>query len=184
MKAPRKITGNQVELRLAQTDHAEFLLNLRNAPHKSRFLQQGARTLEQQKAWMEAQDAESKHMYFVAYDKNTGFPIGSVRIYDEQTESGSVSVGSWVMLDNTPVKLSLETLALAVQYVDFLGFQNINFGVHKDNVSSIKFHSKLGVQKNGSGAHEFIFSTSPKNFLEHLLARYQLTLHPHSCISE
>ena len=178
MKAPKKITGNRVELLPAQAEHAEFLLRLRNAPHKSQFLQQGASTLEQQKAWMREQDALGKHIYFVAYDKATQLPIGSVRIYDEQADCSSISIGSWVILDDTPARLSLEVLALAVQYVGFLGFENIHFGVHRNNTSSIKFHSQLGVQNSGANAHEIIFRTTPENFLQGLLTRYRLQLPP------
>lgn len=184
MKIPAKITGNGVELLPARAEHAEFLLEIRNAPHKSQFLHRGAITLAQQIAWMQAQDVAQNHIYFISHDKATRLPIGTIRIYDEKLELNSVSIGSWVMLDRTPAKLGLETLALAVQYIDYLGFTHCHFGIHRDNTSVIKFHRNLGACISEETSDGLVLHNSPKNFLHHLTNRYKVALNHPLCVFE
>jgi RimJ/RimL family protein N-acetyltransferase len=125
---------------------------------------------------MEQQDNAGTHIYFIAYDKASGHPIGAVRIYDQQSEHNSVSIGSWVMLDHTPSTLSLETLALAVYYIDFLGFPLCHFAVHPGNRSVLRFHQKLGASIQDAQADSIALINDPKVFLQRLGAHYKLAL--------
>ena len=184
MKTPKKIIGNRVDLLPAGAEHAEFLLQLRNTPHKSQFLHQGATTLEQQQAWMRAQDLAQNQIYFICADKATQLPIGSIRLYDEKPELNSVSIGSWIMLDRTPPKMGLECMALAVQYMDYLGFANGHFDIHRDNASVIKFHSNVGSTVFKTNAEGLVLHNTPKNFLHYLSTRYKLAFNPTLCVIE
>lgn len=173
------ILGHLVNLVPAQPEHAQWILTLRKAAHKSPYLSPSVTTAVQQVQWMQEQNALGAHLYFIAQDKETGQAIGTVRIYDETQHPHSVSIGSWVMSDDTPTKKSLEALALAVQYIDYLGFNHCHFGVHTDNQSVLQFHRKMGATASSQKATGWILSNAPTVFLQRLCLRYQITLlHP------
>lgn len=173
--APR-ILGHLVDLTPAQVEHAQWILDLRQAAHKSPYLSPSVTSAAEQMQWMQEQNTLGAHLYFIAQDKETGRAIGTVRIYDETHNPRSVSIGSWVMADGTPAKKSLETLALAVQYIDRLGFKHCHFGIHADNQSVLQFHRKMGANISGQNTSGWVLSNTPSFFLQQLCQRYRIAL--------
>ncbi len=139
----KKITGHNLILRDAQISDAEFILSLRLDPNKNKYLHTVDDDVQAQRDYLAAYEKQYETIYFIIEDRQTGAPVGTVRIYDVQDKS--FSWGSWILTDNAPSKAAIESALIIYQFaLEHLGLQAAHFEVRLENERVIAFHTRFG----------------------------------------
>lgn len=139
-------------MRLAQVDDYEFVHSLRIAPKSTVFLSKVDDDPIQQKIWLEGykkREAKGQEYYFIISRKDNQQPIGSMRIYDIDFESGIARVGSWILNENKTMTSAIETILLLVEALTDLPMPVIIVDARKDNVSALRFIKKISHRYHG-----------------------------------
>ncbi len=180
MKQAQKIIGRRMMLIAADpAKHAAFILQLRLQERKSRYLSGQAPSVAEQIAWMQAREKLPNDAYFVICEVGKpDTPLGTIRLHDAIHEKNSIRVSSWVMVDGVAPKKTLEGLALAIDWVEHCGYNCGHFEVHKNNLSTIRNHLRLGSEVVEENEHTVVFEATSRGFLEKMTAVYRMA-EPH-----
>ena len=134
------VVGKNLVLRDIEEGDAEFVLNLRVDPVKSRYLSQTSRRLEDQVNWIKGYKNETDEAYFIVCDKN-GNRLGCLRMYDRVDDS--YCWGSWLMVGGLSPLVCIESALLVYAYGNFLGFDEARIEIRRDNKFVWTFHEKF-----------------------------------------
>lgn len=173
-KKPRHIYGNNIILRNAEIDDAEFIVALRTDPIKGRFLSATSTDVNQQRMWLDKYCRDSGQVYFIIEDRY-GERFGTVRLYDAQHDS--FCWGSWILKEGRPNGFAMESALMVYQFALELGFASSHFDVRKENESVWKFHERFGAVRVAEGSDDFFYVLS-KNAMVKSLQKYKRFL-PH-----
>ncbi len=138
-------------------DDAEFIVSIRSGPRGSRFLTEGASSVEAQRQWIANylnRYRQGQEYYFISCDQS-GRPWGASRIYDiGETEC---TAGSWVMKSGAPIAVSLESYLLTMKFAfEDLYKSLVHVDVRKENVRVWRWHELCGatfVQEDEASRH-------------------------------
>ena len=145
IRKARCIRGKTLVLRNAVVADAAFILSLRTNPEKSRHLSKVSDDLDAQVAWLISYEERNTEAYFIIEDVH-GVPLGTVRIYDAQSDS--FCWGSWILLDTAPTSAAIESALMVYAYaLESLGFQSAHFQVQKANERVWQFHERFGAKR-------------------------------------
>ena len=96
------IAGKNIQLRTAEIEDAEFVLEIRTNSEKTKYLSQVEKDLAKQQAWLrdyKRKEQNGDEFYFVIESKKSE-KFGFVRVYDLKPDS--FCWGSWVIKDQAP----------------------------------------------------------------------------------
>ena len=180
MKQAQKIIGQRMMLIAADPEkHAAFILGLRLQERKSRYLSGQAPSVAEQMTWMQAREKLTDDAYFIICELDKPeIPLGTIRLHDAIHEKNSIRVSSWVMIDGVAPKKTLEALALAIDYVERCGYSCGHFEVHKNNLSTIRNHLRVGSEVVEENEHTVVFGATSRGFLEKMTTVYRMA-EPH-----
>lgn len=162
VKQTERIIGRRIKLRNVGVDDASFIVALRTNEKKGRYISSTSNDVEAQKKWIEDYRKSEGQAYFIITDLNDK-PLGTVRIYDPQHDS--FCWGSWVISEDAPSHVAIESALLIYYYALQLGFANAHFDVRKGNLSVIKFHERFGAVRTEETEDDFLFTLSKDSIL-------------------
>ena len=171
--------------RFVNEDDAEFIVNLRTDPIKSRYISNTDASLENQKEWIrlyKAREHDGQDYYFIFYFGST--PAGVTRIYN--IDDNHFIHGSWVFANNVPPFCSLAAAIIAREIAyDTLGLEEEidTSGIHIDNQGVLQVSKMMGVEFYGereSDNGKFLlgrlsrsaFNANKKNILKLIPKKY------------
>ena len=105
------IDGYAFRLRPATMDDAQFIVALRK---EQQFFNAGAKTVEEQKAWMQDYYAQSDSHYFIIEEKHSRRPVGTFRAITA-SHASKAKLESWAILPDSLA--SVESLLLMCRFI-------------------------------------------------------------------
>lgn len=152
------LQGTFTTLRPLAMEDAEITLRWRLSP-RARFLQRGARTVDEQRAWIAAALARQGELNFII--EHRGAPVGTISLTDINSVHktailGRELIGEEQTTRQTPV--AFESELLVCDYVfDKLRFHKIYGDVMEDNSNMIRARRYLGYKQDGVLRDHYIF---------------------------
>ena len=174
-----------LDVRFVNTEDAQFIVDLRTDPSRSRYISYTDNSVESQIKWIKSYKEREKlglDYYFIySYE---GIAAGVNRIYD--INNNHFVHGSWVFSDAVPPFCSLAAAIIAREIAfDTLGMDEEidTVGIHEDNKGVIQVSKMLGVNffgKRESDIGTFIlgrlpketFNLNKKNILKYVPQKY------------
>lgn len=139
-----KVSGMNIALRNATPFDAAFILSLRTCERLNKYITPVNGTLEQQVSYLERYTTKDDEAFFVI-ESNDGEPLGTVRIYDQQSDS--FCWGSWIVKPGAPSRTGTKSALLTYFYAfEHLGFASSHFDVRQGNLSVWQFHERTGAK--------------------------------------
>jgi len=164
------ISGKTINLRDAEIEDAQFILNLRTDAKKAKHLNSTNADIEAQKEYLRKYKTLKNEWYFIIETKK-GEPLGTIRIYDVRGDD--FCWGSWIIKDGAPFDVSIESVLLIYEYAFYkIGFNKVHFDVRKDNKTVRRFHEHFGAKQNSEDELN-VFYTFNKNDYENIKLSYQ-----------
>src|SRR5690606_32260803 len=108
-------SGRTVAFRLVQPSDAEFIYGLRVDSKYNQYLSQVVGNAESQRQWIEEykkREAAGLEYYFIIERKDSGKPIGTVRLYDFRGGKQSFCWGSWILNEEKTKYAAVESAML------------------------------------------------------------------------
>jgi RimJ/RimL family protein N-acetyltransferase len=166
-RAPQRVSGLRLDLRLIEPDDAAYVYALRSNPTYNAHLSPVFGTADDQRRWIKnykAREAEGHEAYFVIERRSDGRPCGLVRLYD--IESDCFTWGSWILDAGKPPKAALES-ALLVYDLGFreLGAEKAVFDVRRENERTIAFHRRYGAVETNTTPNDIYFTYTRAQYL-------------------
>ena len=171
------IQTKHIFFKIVTLDDSDFIFTCRSNIKKNKFLNvDGSFSKEKNYNWIKDCYLEDPlQLYFIICNLENSEPIGTVRIYDIQSDS--FCWGSWIILDNAPhITSAIESVLLVYKIGLQLGFEHAHFDVRKDNLKVIKFHMRCGakiIKKTDTD----IYFTIDKNSMLAVINKYSNFLH-------
>lgn len=155
VKKATQIQGNKVVLRGVNLNDADFIYSLRVDPKKSAYLSAVDPDVQKQLDWIKSYLVGEGQAYFIICDRNLN-RLGTVRIY--QAIGNSFSWGSWIIKDDAPSTIAIESALLVYHYaIDYLGFTSAHFEVDRDNKSVWSFHERFGAKRVSETDRQYFY---------------------------
>ena len=145
----RVLRGEFVDLRPLRVADAELTFRWRTAP-RARFLNTGARTVEQQAGWI-AGRPDSEHNYVI--ELKDGRPVGMVSLtgidlVNRHGEPGRFLIGDEAAVQGIPVAVEAMQLLYRLAF-DQLGLLRVFGTVAATNTLMLKWQKFLGMKEEG-----------------------------------
>jgi RimJ/RimL family protein N-acetyltransferase len=144
------LESNTIFFRYVEIEDASFILGLRTDETYNKYLSTVDDSLKKQIDWLnhyKQKEARSEEFYFIICLKQSGQPIGTVRIYDFKKDINSFCWGSWILNDNKTKYAALESALLIYNFAfNELGFSQCHMDIRKNNEKVINFHKRFGVE--------------------------------------
>lgn len=150
------VPGLAFDLRPVQLADAAFILNLRSDPALNRFLQDGARTLDDQTRWMERRAGNPGDHYFIIQRKSDGGAEGTIALYGHTADEPRAEWGRWIL---RPGSLAAAESAYLIYRFGFevLSLDYIYCRTNAANRKTVQFHDKSGITRQGTHRSTLIF---------------------------
>ena len=163
--------GISCNLRFVEKPDAADILCLRLNPRLNAYISSTSRALEAQENWIDdykKRESLEQEYYFAVLDPTNEF-IGTMRIYSIDRAAGRFTGGSWIMKPGCTFLASVEALLAGYSFgFDYLGLEENQFDVRKDNRSVRSFHERMGALAIGEDEQNVYFSISKTAFNEYL----------------
>lgn len=169
IKKASLISGLNIDLRDAVVDDAEFILNLRLDPLKSKHLSVTSSKIEDQENWLRSYQIRTDQAYFIVCDKSMN-RLGCIRMYDPI--KSSYCWGSWLMISGLSPLISIESALLMYAYGKHLGFDEARIDVRKENKFVWNFHERFFSAKRVSETDIDYFYVVKKETIDAMLQKY------------
>ena len=151
------IKGRFVELKSITLDDVQFSFDIRSAPENRETVGVVAKSLEDQRKFIEWQIKEPNDYYFVVYNR-TGEKIGLIGIYD--IHGDTAEIGREVSYGNCVEVIESEILVEDFA-MDVLGLKTLHSVIYANNAKHLKnqkFNGQIPVRKEiRSGVECFYF---------------------------
>ncbi len=160
------LQGKAIFLRPVTPADAEDLIRLRTNPRCRGCLAPTSSDVGAQQAWLQAyQERErlGQEIYSAVCRTEDQQIVGAFRILD--LKDRDFGLGSWVVAPGAERTAALESILLMYDIM-FLknGYETTHFEVQRGNLSSLRFHPKLGAEVVGSNDHEFHFMNTAEAY--------------------
>lgn len=162
-----KILGKNIQLRTAEIDDSEFILELRTQTEKTKYLSQVDNDLAKQQAWLKSykQKEQNGEEYYFIIESKLGEKLGLVRVYDLQPDS--FCWGSWLIKENAPKTTAIESALLIYEFgFGQLDYKKAHFDVRKGNERVIAFHQRFGTQVVKEDELNYYFNYTIEDYLK------------------
>jgi len=163
-KRYKSVIGKNIIFKEVQVSDASFILSLRINEKKSRYISKVENDLVKQEDWIKNYLKNNDSIYFLIVQKCDNRPIGTVRLYDQL--SNSFNWGSWIIIDGVSPMFSIESALMVYKLGLKLGFNAAHFEVDKNNYSVQKFHENFGAQKISEDDRQFFYTITQEAILK------------------
>ena len=159
-----KLIGQFVNLKEADIEDAEFILQLRCDEKKSKYLHKTENDIEKQINYLKRYKEKKDEWYFIVLNK-AGKKLGTNRIYDLKQDS--FTTGSWIMMDGCLSEEIFESDYLVRMYgFEILGFDKTHLDVMKENKKVIAYHKMLGAKVYDEDEESVYLEIFKKDYIE------------------
>jgi len=160
------LEGRFVTLRPLATDDARTTLKWRNSP-RAQYLQRGASTIEQQRAWIESRQGVPELNFIIEFG---GHAVGMFALHDidsanRKATTGRLLIGEKELVGSAPVFFEAEVLLCDYTF-DVLGMHKIHGPVMQDNRGMIRTRFYLGYRQDGLLRDHYLQDGAYKNAVE------------------
>ena len=150
------VRGKSIFFREVTPEDAEFIVNLRTDPLKSRHLSATSADISKQKEFISTYASSETDFYFIICDWAQQ-PMGTIRIYD--IKEHSFCWGSWILANGHPASAAVESAILIYDFAFFaLHYERSHFDVRKENTRVVEFHKRFGAQVTGEDELNLYFN--------------------------
>jgi RimJ/RimL family protein N-acetyltransferase len=164
------VKGIGFELTPVMIEDAEFIYQLRSNPVRARFLNRGATTINEQKAWILKYLAREGDFYFIIHDSITLEPQGTIGIYDIDLALRRAEWGRWLLIENSLA--AVESCRLIYRFAfECLKLHELYCRTIKDNKAVVSFHDSCGVQNRSVLPNHFELDSKQYDAVEHIIGR-------------
>ncbi len=161
------ISGKNVNLRIANKNDAEFILELRLNPLLNKFIGSTDPDIEKQRSWIQQSFEKSTDFHYIIEDKN-GNPHGTIAVYNINYETGQAEWGRWVLKPNSAVYFSIESNLLAFKVAfEILKLKKLVGGANLENKKVVGFH-KTYVSVSSIDEQHIWFYVEESNYNKYL----------------
>jgi len=162
-ESPMKLAGKLVTLRPLVKEDAAITLGWRLSK-RARFLQRGAQTEEEQRAWIASKHGAGELNFIIEF---RGEPVGMTALYNISQQNRSAMMGRLLIGEEEKVgsaPVFFETELLLCDYVfGHLKVHKLYGEIMEDNIGMIRTRLYLGYKQDGFLRDHFIFNGSYKN---------------------
>lgn len=160
-----KLTGKVVTLRPLTIEDAAVTLRWRLS-RRARFLNRGARTVEEQRAWIASKERAGELNFIIAYKEQ---PVGTITLHDivktqKRACLGRLLVGEQEKVGAAPVAFEAELL-LCDYVFEQLSLHKVHGVVMQDNIAMIRTRLYLGWKQDGVLRDDYFYDGLYKNVL-------------------
>lgn len=149
------VRGKSIFLREVVIDDAEFIVDIRTNPEKSKHLSVTAKDIDKQKKFIGNYSNSRTDFYFIICNWRSE-RVGTVRIYD--VKGDSFCWGSWILSNDAPMSAAIESALLIYDFGFFaLHYSQSHFDVRKKNERVVKFHKRFGASLIGEDELNYYF---------------------------
>jgi RimJ/RimL family protein N-acetyltransferase len=157
------LKGDIATLRPITVDDAELTFAWRNSA-RARFLQRGATTVDEQRAWIAAKLATNELNFIIEYKDR---PVGMIALLDinylhRSVQAGRLLVGEEEFVGKAPVAFEAE-LMLCDYAFDVLKMHKIYGDVMEDNHAMLKTRLYQGYKQDGILRDHYVYDGVYKN---------------------
>lgn len=157
------LKGDIATLRPITIDDAELTFTWRNSA-RAKFLQRGATTVDEQRAWI-AVKLKTNELNFVIEYKDS--PVGMIALLDinhlhKSVQAGRLLVGEEEFVGKAPVSFEAELMICDYAF-DVLKMHKIYGDVMEDNYGMLKTKSYLGYKQDGILRDHYLYDGVYKN---------------------
>lgn len=143
------LSGNLATLRPITEDDAEITLAWRQS-NRAKFLQRGAKTNEEQRAWIVSRLKKDELNFVIEYKDK---PVGMIALHDinqthKSLQMGRLLIGDEQWVGKAPVAFEAEVLLCDYAF-DILKMHKMYGDVMEDNHGMLKTRSYLGYKQDG-----------------------------------
>ncbi len=136
------VEGDAFRLRPVKLEDAQFIVDLRNDPRLSRFINRGAGDVVQQRAWLEGYFQRGGDYYFVVERRKDRTAEGLISIYD--LENSVAEWGRWVLKPNSLAAPESAYLIYRAAF-DQLQVSELYCRTLSENKAVVSFHDRCGL---------------------------------------
>lgn len=152
-------------VRLVKEEDADFILQLRTDPEKSKYIHHTDADIKKHLEWFKGykiREREGRDYYFI-YLKN-GKPVGVNRIYNIHEYYGTP--GSWICSKDNDLETTMATsFSLREIAYNILGLDLMIFDVRKGNKKVCRMHKMWGALIIGESDIDYYFSLNKESYL-------------------
>jgi RimJ/RimL family protein N-acetyltransferase len=157
------LKGRLATLRPITEDDAEITLAWRQSD-RAKLLQRGAKTIDEQKAWIAAKLKTNEHNFIIEYKEK---PVGMIALHDiscihKSIQMGRLLIGEDKWVGKAPVAFDADLLLCDYAF-DVLKMHKIYGDVMEDNHGMIKTRFYLGYKQDGILRDHYIYDGVYKN---------------------
>jgi len=142
-----KYIGTNCDMRLVEISDAHKILEFRLNSRLNKYLSPTENDINLQEEWIlqyKGREVKGLEYYFLVLDK-VGSSVGTIRLYNIDYTNKRFTIGSWIIMENSDPRISVESLLAAENYAyHYLDLEGNYFDVRKANKSVIRFHKKRG----------------------------------------
>jgi len=139
--------GQNILLRTAEPEDAEFILSLRLNPDLSKYLKPIDPSVEKQRKWIEKKKIEPNDYHMIIENKSSE-KLGVVAIYEKlniKWANGDFNWGRWIISREAPFMVAFESMVLVYNFAFFsLNLRRALFEVRKNNKRVHAYHFSYG----------------------------------------
>lgn len=142
MKQVIKIESDGYELRPLKPEDSKWLLELRQDPEISKYINSTDHTVESHAEWIKKNAEKQDDYYFVIQDYGTKQPHGVVALYDIKYRSAEW--GRWVLKPGSIAAAA--SVYLVIEAAKILNMTRIYSRTVADNKKVCRFHDLVGAK--------------------------------------
>lgn len=170
MKHNYTLTGRNYKIRPVTDQDAAFIVELRNNPLKSKFINKGAQNISEQHTWLSNYYTREGDYYFVVENKATKKNEGLISLYELDTKNLTAEWGRWVIAKGSLA--ALESVFLIYQFAfEILNLSEIYSRTVCDNTKSVSFHDDCGVKRKRIIKSYYFADGRAYDAIEHALSQ-------------
>lgn len=146
--------GRKFRLRPAELRDAEFIVELRADPERSRYVHRIAPDVAAQKRWMEEYFERWGDYYFIVERRGSAVKEGTVAIYNVDAEKRAAEWGRWIVRAGSGAAVESASLLYRVAF-ETLALDSVYCRTIAENTTAIEIHRRFGVEQVATLADYF-----------------------------
>lgn len=170
MKHDLHIRGFAFGLRPITLEDAEFIVELRSDPQRTRFMHPIPLSVEAQRAYLEEYFRREGDYYFVVERHSESYHEGLAAIYNVDMEKRTAEWGRWIMRPGSlaPVESALRIYEAAF---DYLHLEEVYGHTITENKVVVSFHDRCGLTRRALLPSYYSIGQMTYDAVEHVLTR-------------
>jgi RimJ/RimL family protein N-acetyltransferase len=164
------VRGYAFGLRPITLEDAEFIVQLRSDPERTRFLHPIPLSVEAQRAYLERYFERENDYYFVVERHRDNFRVGLIGIYNVNCEERTAEWGRWILRPGSLASVE-SVLRVYETAFDYLHFDEVYCRTVTENQRAVSFHDRYGLKRRAVLHGFFTLGHMTYDAVEHCLSR-------------